>query len=104
MFNTIILLEGYARLTYQELKKFTKGGTIISYDNADSGARELQRWDISEKETAKAELAKYRCEYSKDIALYNITEYALEYCTYNNEGEFVEGSDYDFAEEGRADF
>lgn len=60
---------------------------------------ELKRWDITQAEEAKAELAKYNCSYSKGIALYYIEEYALEYCECDEDGEFVQGSDYDFAEE-----
>lgn len=43
---------------------------------------------------AKAELAKYRCEYYDGWAI----EYALEYFEADEDGEFVEGSDYELAE------
>lgn len=96
MNNTIILLKGEKRLSSSEYKKFTKGDTIFG-DN--SSPTELKRWDISQAEEAKTELAKYNCSYSEGIALYYIEEYALEYCECDEDGEFVQGSDYDLAEE-----
>ena len=96
MNNTIILLKGEERLTNTEYKKFAKGDTIFG-DN--SNPMELKRWDIEQKEEAKAELMKHKCSYSKDIELHYIEEYALEYCKCDEDGEFVEGSDYDLAEE-----
>lgn len=95
MFNTIILRHGYARLTDSEYKKFETGDTIWG-DN--SNPEEIRRWDIGQKEEARKELAKYRCEYSKNY-LHDIEEYALEYCECDEDGEFLEGSDYDLAEE-----
>lgn len=47
----------------------------------------------------KAELAKYNCEYIHNIETVHVIEYALEYCQCDEDGEFIEGSDYDFAEE-----
>lgn len=95
MFNTILLIRGFAQLTEQEFKKFSKGDTIWG---TDSNPEELKRWDISQKEEAKAELEKYRCSYEQSTVC-RIEEYALEYCKTNEEGEFEEGSDYDLAEE-----
>lgn len=90
--NTIILLEGTARLTGREMKKFNKYDTILG---CDSNPTELKRWSIEQIDEAKAELAKYKCEYD----LSYIAEYALEYCECDEDGEFIQGSDYDFAEE-----
>ena len=59
----------------------------------------MKRWDITDKEEAKKELSNLRCSYEKDNALYNVTEYALEYCECDENGNFVSGSDYDLAEE-----
>lgn len=96
MFNTIILKHGFARLTRTEYKHFEKGDTIYG---SDSYPDELKRWNIKDEQLAQAELSKYHCYYSEDIALYNIDEYALEYCACDEEGEFVSGSDYEFAKE-----
>lgn len=93
MFNTIILKKGYARLTNKEYKGFSKGDTIWGIDR---NPEELKRWNIEDKEEAEKELAKYRCTYSGGN-LWDIEEYALEYCECDEEGEFVEGSDYDLA-------
>lgn len=96
MNNTIILLKGEERLSDSEYKKFTKGDTIFG-DN--SNPTELKRWNINQSEEAKIELAKYNCSYCKSISLYYIEEYALEYCECDEDGEFVQGSDFDLAEE-----
>lgn len=96
MKNTIILQHGFASCTFMEYKKFNKGDTIWG---TDCNPEEIKRWKIEQAEEAKAELAKYRCSYKLDGQLWHVEEYALEYCLTDDEGEFVEGSDYDFAEE-----
>lgn len=96
MINTIILLHGHERLTAREAKSFEKGDTIFGEN---STPEELKRWPIDQKEQAVAELAKYSCSYKEDGQLTNITEYALEYCECDQDGEFVSGSNYDLAEE-----
>lgn len=96
MNNTILLIKTNHRLTIQEWKKYKKGDAIWGYN---SNPEILARWSINDIDTAKRELNKYRCHYDQDIELYNITEYALEYCEYNDSGEFISGSDYDLAEE-----
>lgn len=96
MFNTIILLHGDAALSKMEMKKFEKGDTVIN-DLAD--ATEVKRWKMSEKDKAFAELASKKCTYKKGIELTYIDEWALEYCECDEDGEFVEGSDYDMADE-----
>lgn len=95
MFNTIILLKGYQKLTEKEYRKFEKGNTIWG-DNSDP--EEIKRWNIEEKEDAKKELSKYHCKYQGGYD-WDIEEYALEYCECDEDGEFVQGSDYDLAEE-----
>lgn len=95
-FNTIILQRGWERLTSWEYKKFQKGDTIFGEN---SSPEELKRWSIEEKEEAKRELEKYRCKYKKKFDYWDIEEYALEYCDTDEEGEWLEGSDYDLAEE-----
>lgn len=95
MFNTIILRKGSEILTNKEYKGFTNGDTIWG-DNA--SPEELNRWPVEYKEEAKEILAKLKCTYEHDEAQsrWYITEYALEYCETDEDGEFVEGSDYDF--------
>lgn len=95
MHNTIILQKGEAQLTRREFLEFQKCDTI--YGN-NSEPVELRRWNIEEEEDAKAELACYCCEYCRaNDDCYTITEYALEYCETDEDGEFLSGSDYDFA-------
>lgn len=60
---------------------------------------ELMHWDIADKDKAEAELAKHKNSYIYDIAIVHIDEYALEYAEYDEDGEFVVGSDYDIAED-----
>lgn len=96
MNNTIRLLRGELRFTEQEYKRFQKGDTIFG-ENVPQ--EEMKRWSIDKKEEAKAELAKYRCSYGKDYDCHNVTEYALEYSELDEDGEFVNGGDYDLAEE-----
>lgn len=95
MFNTIILIRGFAQLTNNEFKKFSKGDTLWGIN---SDPVEFKRWDISKKEEAQAELAKYRCTY-EESTVWKIEEYALEYFQADENGEFVQGSDYDLAQE-----
>ncbi len=95
MFNTIILKMGQARLTRPEQKKFVHGDTIWG---ADSNPEELGRWSIEQKEDAKAESGRFQCVYEDDVELFNATEYALEFCECDEDGEFISGSDFELAE------
>jgi hypothetical protein len=96
-YNTIILWAGTENITDREFWwRFNYGETICG-DNAEP--REIKRWNIEEEAEAKAELAKLRCTYGGcDHNVHEIKEYALEYCLCNEEGEFMMGSDFDFAE------
>jgi uncharacterized protein (DUF1778 family) len=94
MKNTIILRKGFARLTEHEFKKFVKGDTILGIDR---NPEEVKRWPIDQEADAKAELEKHQCKYDGDG--WNIEEWALEYCVCDEDGDFVSGSDYEFAEE-----
>ena len=96
MLNTIRLLKGTASLTRSEMKKFEKGDTI---NGVDYEPEEIKRWSIEEKEEAKAELAKLKCSYNEYTEVTDIEEYALEYFEADEDGEFYEGSDFEFAEE-----
>ncbi len=93
--NTIILKKGTERLTDMEYKKFEKGDTIWG---ADRMPEELKRWSIDDKKLAEAELAKHKCTYKK-ANIWDIEEYALEYCECDEDGELIQGSDFDLAEE-----
>lgn len=96
MNNTIILLTDDVLLTRNEYKGFEKGDLIVGID---SDPKELKRWNIADEEEAKKELAKYRCEYKDSGSCYSVKEFALMYCECDEDGEFVEGADYDMAEE-----
>ena len=94
MFNTIILKKGYGEFTNNEFKKFSKGDTIF-----EDPTEELQRWSIEDKEEAYKALAKYKNEYLLDSQVKYVTEYALEFSEYDEDGDFVSGSDYDYAKD-----
>ena len=94
-FNTVILKKGTARLTDREYKRFAKGDTILGDGN---DPVELNRWDMSDIEKAKAELKKCKCSYSYGF-YWDIEEYALVYCNCDSDGEFEDGSDFEFADD-----
>lgn len=94
MKNTIIMRHGVEMLTKKEFRKFTKGDTI---KGENSYPEEEGRWSIEDKEEAKAWLSAHECTYRESVELVYIEEYALEYCTCDEDGEFVDGSDYDMA-------
>lgn len=96
MTNTIKLLNGEALLTRGEYKKFSKGDTIWGIDRE---PEEIKRWSIEQEQEAKEELAKHSCTYHENVETWSIEEYALEYCECDEEGEFIQGSDFDLAEE-----
>lgn len=100
MNNTIILKHCEIRLTREEYKDFKKGETILgSTDVCDYPVENLKSWSIEDRENALNELNKYRCKYTEDGSLYNVEEYGLEYCECDEDGEFIQGSDYDLAPE-----
>lgn len=88
--NTIILQKGYGRFTRQYFNLFTTGDTIFG---SDVNTEEIKRWSIEEKEEALAELNKYKSIYTVGN-ICEVTEYALEFCTCDDDGKFIEGSDY----------
>lgn len=97
MNNTIILKGASETLTNAEFKKFEKGDSIWGNNLF---PQELKRWSIDEENEAVEELKKYKCKYEKyNDYLMKVEEYALEYCECDEDGEFIEGSDYDLAEE-----
>lgn len=95
-FNTIILKKGEAILTKNEYKKFIKGNSIFG-ENSDS--EEINRWNINNEDNAKKELLNYNCEYIKHSESWTVKEYALEYCQCDEDGDFIQGSDFELAPE-----
>ena len=95
MFNTIVLKKGEGNLTKSEYKNFNRGDMIF---NINSEPEEVKRWNFTNKDEARRELARYSCEYIEYADCWSIKEYALEYCECDENGEFIQGSDYDLAD------
>lgn len=93
--NTIRLLHGDERLTNYEFKEYAEHDAIWGNDR---DPEEVMRWPIDQEDLAKAELAKHLCTYSRGVSLHFIEEWALEYFEAGEDGEFVEGSDFIFAD------
>lgn len=93
MNNTIILRHGFGEIS-------EKGDTIWGID---SDAQEIKRWGIANETAAKQELSRHKCQYREERTFYGSTvmqadEWALEYCECDEDGDFIQGSDYDLAE------
>lgn len=85
-YNTIILLKGWEGLSRNEYKRFEKLDTILGDG---SNPKELMRWDGSEEEAAREELAKYKCTYDLRNSDYiYIEEYALMFCDIDEDDDF----------------
>lgn len=95
MFNTIRLLRGSRNITVKG-DEMPEIGCAIYEDGTDP--EELNRWVIEDKEDALKELTKYRCSYQKGSGVVFAEEYALEFFEADEDGDFVQGSDFDFAE------
>ena len=91
MYNTIIFWGKDQLLTSGEYKKFEKHSELYG--------EKIKTWQMEEKDEALKELAKHKCKYYRALEGWHIEEYWLEYCEYDEDGEFVEGSDIDFAED-----
>lgn len=94
MNNTIILVHGISEIT-------EKGDSICGIDNC---AEEIKRWDISAKAEAMEELSKHRCTYREMSTFAGKTvvqadEWALQFCECDEDGEYIDGADYELAEE-----
>ncbi len=90
------LLKSEARLTKEELKGFEKGDLITRND---VNPEELKRWTGEGcREKAMEELKKFNNSYYMGEQLVDITEYAVETYEADEDGDFLEGSDYDIAE------
>lgn len=95
MYNTIRLVHGNGEIC-------EKGDTIWGMD---SWPIEVKRWSAEEKAEAIATLSKHWCSYweQETYAGGKVTigdEWALEYFDCDDDGEFVQGSDFGLAEEG----
>lgn len=90
------LLKNEARLTSEELKGFEKGDLITGND---VNPEELKRWTGEGcREKALEELKKFNSSYYMGEQLTDVIEYAIETYEADEDGDFLEGSDYDFAE------
>ena len=90
------LLKSEARLTKEELKGFEKGDLITGND---VNPEELKRWTGEGcREKALEELKKINSSYYMGEQLADVTEYAVETYEADEDGDFLDGSDYDFAE------
>lgn len=95
MWNTIILLKGTLKTSPSYYKDFEHGDTIYGLN---SEPEELARFSIDEKDKALKELSKHKCTYIKGAEIVYIEEYALQYCNCDEDGDLIDGSDYDLAE------
>lgn len=90
------LLKSEARFTKEELKGFEKGDLITGND---VNPEELKRWTGKGcREKALEELKKFNSRYYMGEQLAYITEYAVETYEADEDGDFLDGSDYDFSE------
>lgn len=90
------LLKSETRLTKEELKGFEKGDLITGND---VNPEELKRWTCEGcREKALEELKKFNSSYYIGEQLADVTEYAVETYEADENGEFLDGSDYDIAE------
>lgn len=92
--NTIILRHGTGEVA-------AKGDSIWGIDNE---AKEIKRWNINQEEEAIAELAKHQCRYWEETTfsggkVLQADEWALEYCECDEDGDFIQGSNFTLAEE-----
>lgn len=90
------LLKNEARLTKEELKGFKKGDLITGND---VNPEELKRWTGKGcREKAMEELKKFNSSYYMEEQLTDVTEYAVETYEEDEDGDFLDGSNYDFSE------
>ena len=87
------LLKGDEMLSFKELEKFEVGDTIWS-----DGATPKELALYTEEEFARREFKHLRSIYNTSGYVANIIEYALEFATYDDEGNLIEGANYELAE------
>ena len=89
-------LKNEARLTKEELKGFEKGNLITGND---VNPEELKRWTGEGcHEKALEQLKKFNSSYYMEEQLTDVTEYAVETYEADEDGNFLDGSDYDISE------
>lgn len=99
MNNTIILKKYEAGLTNREYKEMNcRHLCVEGYEG-----KELARWNIEDIDIAKKELAKYTNKRSTNGSVWDIEEYILMYCECDEDGELIDGGDYDIAEDENPD-
>lgn len=90
------LLKSEARFTKEELKGFKKGDLITGND---VNPEELKRWTGEGcREKALEELKKFNSRYYIGEQLADVTEYVVETYEADEDGNFLDGSDYDISE------
>lgn len=99
LYNTILLLKGERQYSIGDFKKFTAGDTIFG-DCSDP--IELKRWTAEGKTEAEELLNNnYKCKYDYgDLQeMWYVTEYALEYAEYDEDGDFMDSFGFNLAPE-----
>lgn len=94
-YNKIELVKAESSYTRANFKNYSKGDLILGDDTMYEG---ILKWDISQKEEAEKALAEVRCRIVEGPELYYITEYALQYFEEDEDSNFIQGCDYDFAD------
>lgn len=96
MHNTILLIHGCCEIS-------ERGDAIWGDDN---NSKEVKRWSIEQEAEAIEALKQHHCRYLRQRAfvgsVISAEEWALEYCECDENGEFIDGSDYVLAEEEAA--
>lgn len=87
--NTIMLVKGEIPMSQAGYEKYERGD-LFNEDFYEK--EEIKRWKIEDKAEAHKELEKYSYEYDSHHGF--LTDYVLEYCMCDDEGEFIEGSSY----------
>lgn len=94
--NTIILRKGESNMPTKMFESsFEKGDTIWGVD---SDSVELMRFGIGQKGDAMKQLAEHKCSYLSSCGTTWIEEYALEFCECDEDGDFIQGSDFELAD------
>lgn len=94
-YNTIRLIHGSLNCPrHIWLKKVNPGDSILECDH---WCEEVMRWSIEQEAAAQKELSRRKCTYFRIGDTVYADEYALEYCECDEDGEFIEGSDYELA-------
>lgn len=90
--NTIILTHSVRNFTESEVKHGR-----VTIDECFCDADERKRWSIADEEAARAELAKHKCTFSYGYGTVWTDVWALEFWEADEDGEFINGGDSDYA-------